>query len=83
MRRSARGSDLHRLPADYLAKTEIPVDNEERAAIADDASVSIWFHLPARTQAMYFEMRMTPCKSMADEARIDEVGGHDLGFAGF
>ena len=49
MRRGARGGDLHRLPADDLAKAEIAVDDDQRAAIADDARVSIWPHL-ARAQ---------------------------------
>ena len=63
MRRGVRGGDLHRLPADDLAKAEIAVDDDERAAIADDARVSIWLHLACAEPTTYFETRITPCES--------------------
>ena len=83
MRRSVGGRDLHRLPANYLTKTEIPIDNDEHAAIADDASVSIWLHLPRAQPSDVFRNANHAVRVMAHEARIDEVSGHDLGFAGF
>ena len=83
MRRGARGGDLHRLPADDLAKAEIPIDNDERAAIADDARVSIWLHLPRAQPSDVFRNADHAVRVVAHEARIDEMGGDDLGFAGF
>ena len=83
MRRSVGRGDLHRLPADYLTITEITVDKDEHAAIADDASVSIGVHLPRVQPVDVFRNANHAVRVMADEARIDEVSGHDLGFAGF
>ena len=83
MRRGVGGRDLHRLPADNLTKAEITIDNDKRAAIGDDASVSIWLHLPRAQPGDVFRNADHAVRVMAHEARIDEMGGHDLGFTGF
>ena len=57
VRRGARGGDLHRLPADDLAKAEIAVDDDERAAIGDDARVSVWPNLACAQPTRHISKR--------------------------
>ena len=79
VRRGKRGGDLHRLPADDLAKAEITVDDDESTAIADNARVSIWLNLACAEPTYIFRNADHPVRVVAQKTRIDEMGGDYLG----
>ena len=83
MRRGARGGDLHRLPADDLAKAEIAIDDDQRAAIADDPRMPVRPHLARAQPIDVFRNADHAVRVVAHQARIDEMRGDDLGFAWF
>ena len=77
----ARRGDFHRLLADDLAEAEVAIDDDQRAAIACDASVPVRPHLARPQPVDVFRNADHAMRVVAHEARLDEMRGDDLGLA--
>jgi hypothetical protein len=81
MRYGARGGNLHRFLADDLTKAEVAVDDHKCAAVADDACAPVRANLARAQPIDIFRDTDHAMRVVAHQARFDQMGGDNLGFA--